>query len=795
MDASADGYGRGEACRALWLRAAAPAAHATPSASVSAPADAALAVVVATAVNTNGKASGLTAPHGPTQQQLLLAALRSGGVRPADVCGLQLHANGTPLGDPIEAGSAAAAYLSGEGGGGGGRAGQAFAWLSVKGYGGHQEAGAGVSQLQETIISLAHLCLPPAYNLRSLNPLLEAPLAAFGAGGGGAEGGPGSLVARGGRMGLPLAPARSEGPAIFGVSSFGAQGTNAHALLAAPPSAAAAAAATAAAWPAGLGGTTGAVASAACWQPGRRHWVAPEPQLLLHSARVVRSRRGPGGVQATLLGRLDHPSLDYLWDGPRAAAAAASPPLLSNAAVLAAAAAAVRLLLSPDTASASAFVLHDVVLSLPPPLPDRIGVAGHSPAPDLRVTLSREGVLRVHVGEVEQLMARACAAVEAAAGSAGGGGGGGAAAAPAAAAAGPGDPAAPALGAEGAVAGAEAGADVPAATEDAEHGSLALDLAALMRALLGGRSAPSAAAFSGAHAASLLLAQGTCLPASDGQALEPRAVESALQLAAAATAGPAAAAAPAVGPLYLASVRAVHVGAAEDHGGDGGAVPDDGAWLALDAAAGAGSDPDGGAAPLPLHIRGAGILAAAAPGTAAACCLRLTGAVLVSLDAAAPAVARAVAAAAGGGAARCGLTRLHGASGTRSTKVRTLQPDATECTEADALELMEMILGALGNDAIGLGSSITHPRESEEWLGMSLAQKYEFFAPIWRVMRDDAMPVEEVQRQVEHVALSVKQGSQISDMRHHRFAGRLLGARAIYFRAGTPGACDYVNDS
>lgn len=45
---------------------------------------------------------------------------------------------------------------------------------------------------------------------------------------------------------------------------------------------------------------------------------------------------------------------------------------------------------------------------------------------------------------------------------------------------------------------------------------------------------------------------------------------------------------------------------------------------------------------------------------------------------------------------------------------------------------------------------------------MTLQQKYEFFAPVWRVMRDDAMPVEEVRRQVEYVALAVKQGSQVS---------------------------------
>jgi hypothetical protein len=45
------------------------------------------------------------------------------------------------------------------------------------------------------------------------------------------------------------------------------------------------------------------------------------------------------------------------------------------------------------------------------------------------------------------------------------------------------------------------------------------------------------------------------------------------------------------------------------------------------------------------------------------------------------------------------------------------------------------------------------------------------------------------------VALAVKQGSQVSDMRHHRFTGHLKGAQVIYFRANTAGACDYFKDS
>lgn len=37
--------------------------------------------------------------------------------------------------------------------------------------------------------------------------------------------------------------------------------------------------------------------------------------------------------------------------------------------------------------------------------------------------------------------------------------------------------------------------------------------------------------------------------------------------------------------------------------------------------------------------------------------------------------------------------------------------------------------------------------------------------------------------------------SQVSDMRHHNFAGRYMQARLLYLRASTRGACDYVDDS
>ena len=77
-------------------------------------------------------------------------------------------------------------------------------------------------------------------------------------------------------------------------------------------------------------------------------------------------------------------------------------------------------------------------------------------------------------------------------------------------------------------------------------------------------------------------------------------------------------------------------------------------------------------------------------------------------------------------------------------QIRPIQQEAGRATEDDVMELVEMILGALGRDALGLGSSIAHPRESQEWQSMSAHEKLEFFAPIWRIMRDENMTVEQV---------------------------------------------------
>ncbi len=198
FDARADGFVRGEGCGIVVLKRLSDAV---------ADRDHIWAVIRGTAVNQDGRSSGLTAPNGMAQEALLRQALANAGVKGEEIGYVEAHGTGTALGDPIEA-HALAAVL------GPGRTKESPLVLgSVKTNVGHLEAAAGVAGLIKVVLSLQHEEIPKHLHFEKLNPHID-----WG-------GVPVEIPAQ------ARAWKRGERKRIAGVSSFGFSGTNVHVIL------------------------------------------------------------------------------------------------------------------------------------------------------------------------------------------------------------------------------------------------------------------------------------------------------------------------------------------------------------------------------------------------------------------------------------------------------------------------------------------------------------------------------------------------------------------------------------
>lgn len=197
FDASANGFVRAEGCGVVVLKRLSEA---------QADGDNIFAVIRGSAVNHDGRTSGLTVPSGPAQEAVIRAALADGQVQPDEISYVEAHGTGTRVGDPIEMEALNAVFD---------REAHPLLVGSVKTNMGHLEAAAGVAGFIKAVLALQHGEIPPNLHFHQPNPMIDWA-----------------------NIAIKIPTERMAWPTnkrLAGVSSFGFSGTNCHIVLEAAP--------------------------------------------------------------------------------------------------------------------------------------------------------------------------------------------------------------------------------------------------------------------------------------------------------------------------------------------------------------------------------------------------------------------------------------------------------------------------------------------------------------------------------------------------------------------------------
>ncbi|MBL8149457.1 MAG: SDR family NAD(P)-dependent oxidoreductase, partial [Blastocatellia bacterium] len=170
------------------------------------------AVIRSTSINHGGKTNGYTVPNPTAHTQLIRKAINRAGINARSISYVEAHGTGTPLGDPIEIQGLTDAFRQDTEETGYCRIG------SVKTNIGHLEAGAGIAGLTKIVLQMKHKRLVPSLHSETLNQHIDFSLTPF-------------QVQHQSEDWAPVGDDGQPISRIACISSFGAGGSNAHAVI------------------------------------------------------------------------------------------------------------------------------------------------------------------------------------------------------------------------------------------------------------------------------------------------------------------------------------------------------------------------------------------------------------------------------------------------------------------------------------------------------------------------------------------------------------------------------------
>ncbi len=198
-----DGYVPGEGIGAVMLK---------PLSKAIADGDHIYGVIKGTSINHGGKTNGYTVPNPKAQAGVIGQVYKESGINPRTISYVEAHGTGTSLGDPIEIAGLDKTfqeYTSEK---------QFCAIGSAKSNIGHCESAAGIAGVTKILMQLEHRQLVPSLHSEELNPGIDFSNSPF------------VVQQELAEWKRPIIDGQ-EIPRRAGISSFGAGGSNAHAVI------------------------------------------------------------------------------------------------------------------------------------------------------------------------------------------------------------------------------------------------------------------------------------------------------------------------------------------------------------------------------------------------------------------------------------------------------------------------------------------------------------------------------------------------------------------------------------